>query len=64
MGRADVTGHTHGEIMRTFTPGRALLLTIIAALAASAQLWVLMLSPTEARRKAGLLSPHFWLRDL
>jgi hypothetical protein len=36
----------------------------IAALAASAQLWVLMLSPTEARRKAGLLSPHFWLRDL
>ena len=36
----------------------------IAALAASAQLWVLMLSPAEARRKAGLLSPHFWLRDL
>jgi hypothetical protein len=36
----------------------------IAALAASAQLWVLMLSPTEARRKAGLSSPHFWLRDL
>ncbi|MGQ0715099.1 MAG: transposase [Gemmatimonadaceae bacterium] len=36
----------------------------IAALAASAQLWVLMLSPTEARRKAGMLSRHFWLRDL
>jgi hypothetical protein len=36
----------------------------IAALAASAQLWVLMLSPSEARHKAGLLSPHFWLRDL
>jgi hypothetical protein len=36
----------------------------IAALAASAMLWVLMLSPTEARRKAGMLSPHFWLRDL
>ena len=36
----------------------------IAALAASAMLWVLMLSPTEARRKAGMLSPRFWLRDL
>lgn len=36
----------------------------VAALATSAQLWVLMLSPAEARRKAGLLSPHFWLRDL
>ncbi len=36
----------------------------IAALASSAMLWVLMLSPAEARRKAGLLSPHFWLRDL
>jgi transposase len=36
----------------------------IAALATSAMLWVLMLSPIEARRKAGLLSPHFWLRDL
>jgi len=36
----------------------------VAALATSAHLWVLMLSPAEARRKAGLLSPHFWLRDL
>lgn len=36
----------------------------IAALATSAMLWVLMLSPADARRKAGLLSPHFWLRDL
>lgn len=36
----------------------------VAALAASAQLWVLMLSPNDARRKAGLLSPHFWLRNL
>ena len=36
----------------------------IVALATSAMLWVLMLSPTEARRKAGMLSPHFWLRDL
>jgi transposase len=36
----------------------------IEALAASAMLWVLMLSPTAARRKAGMLSPHFWLRDL
>ena len=36
----------------------------IDALAISAMLWVLMLSPTEARRKAGMLSPDFWLRDL
>lgn len=36
----------------------------IVALAISAMLWVLMLSPTEARRKAGMLSPHFWLRDV
>jgi transposase len=36
----------------------------IAALATMAMLWVLMLSPTEARRKAGMLSPHFWLRNL
>jgi len=34
------------------------------ALATSAMLWVLMLSPTEARRKAGMLSRHYWLRDL
>jgi len=27
-------------------------------------LWVLMLSPQEARRKAGLASPNFWLRSL
>jgi hypothetical protein len=36
----------------------------IEALAASAMLWVLLLTTTEARRKAGMLSPHFWLRDL
>jgi transposase len=36
----------------------------VAALATSAMLWVLMLSPVDARRKAGLLSPHFWLRNL
>jgi hypothetical protein len=36
----------------------------VAALATMATLWVLMLSPTEARRKAGMLSPHFWLRNL
>jgi transposase len=36
----------------------------IAALATMAMLWVLMLSPPEARRKAGMLSPHFWLRSL
>lgn len=36
----------------------------IAALAASAMLWVLMLSPTEARRKAGMMSLNFWLHSL
>lgn len=36
----------------------------VTALAVAAMLWVLMLSPHEARRKAGLLSPNFWLRDL
>jgi transposase len=36
----------------------------IEALAASGALWVLMLSPADARRKAGMSSPHFWLRDL
>lgn len=36
----------------------------VDALATSAMLWVVMLTPTEARRKSGMLSPHFWLRDL
>lgn len=36
----------------------------IDVLAISAMLWVLMLSPSEARRKAGMVSPNFWLRDL
>lgn len=36
----------------------------VATLATMATLWVLMLSPTEARRKAGMLSPRFWLREL
>lgn len=36
----------------------------IEVLAKSAMLWVLMLTPTQARSKAGMLSSHFWLRDL
>lgn len=36
----------------------------IDALAISAMLWVLMLSPSDARRKASMSSPDFWLRDL
>lgn len=36
----------------------------VDALATAAMLWVVMLTPTEARRKSGMLSPHFWLRDL
>ncbi len=34
----------------------------IDALATSAMLWVVLLTATEARRKAGMLSPHFWLQ--
>lgn len=36
----------------------------IDILATSAALWVLLLRPSEARRKAGLLSPHCWLKDV
>jgi len=36
----------------------------VATLVSAAMLWVLMLSPSEARRLAGMQSPHFWLRDL
>jgi transposase len=36
----------------------------VATLASAAMLWTLMLSPTDARRLAGMLSPHFWLRGL
>jgi RND family efflux transporter MFP subunit len=34
---ADVTGHTYGETMRTFTPGRALMLAILAVLTACSE---------------------------
>ena len=36
----------------------------IDALAAEAAAWVLALTPTEARRKAGMVAPQFWLRRL
>ena len=36
----------------------------IDALAAEAAAWVLGLPPTEARRKAGMAAPQFWLRRL
>jgi len=36
----------------------------IDALAAEAAEWVLDLTPTAARRKAGMLSEHFWLKHL
>jgi len=36
----------------------------VDGLAAAAALWVLLLTPTEACRKAGLLSAHFWLKNL
>lgn len=32
--------------------------------AAAAEAWVVELTPREALRKAGVLSEHFWLRDL
>src|SRR5215218_4215013 len=34
------------------------------ALASNAAGWVLGLTPQQARRKAGMTSPHFWLRNL
>jgi RND family efflux transporter MFP subunit len=34
---ADVTGHTYGETMRTFTPGRALMLAALAVLTACSE---------------------------
>ncbi len=36
----------------------------IEVLAAAAETWVLGLTPHEARRKAGVLSNHFWLKPL
>lgn len=36
----------------------------IDVLAAQASEWVLDLSPTEARRKAGMLAEHYWLKNL
>jgi transposase len=36
----------------------------VDALAAAAALWVLLLTPTTARRKAGMLSRHFWLKNV
>lgn len=36
----------------------------IDALATEAADWVLALTPTQARRKAGMASEHFWLRQL
>jgi transposase len=36
----------------------------IDALADEAAAWVLGLTPTEARRKAGMAAPQFWLRRL
>ena len=37
---------------------------IIDVLATQATTWVLALTPTEARRKAGMLSDHFWLKKV
>jgi hypothetical protein len=36
----------------------------IDALAGDAATWVLTLTPQQARRKAGMMSKHFWLRKL
>jgi len=36
----------------------------IEALLARAALWVLCLTPAQARIKAGMASDHFWLRNL
>ena len=50
------------ELKRVFAANRQAM--NIDALATSAILWVLLLSPTQARRKARLLSPHYWPPDL
>lgn len=36
----------------------------IDAVAAEAAAWVLILTPQQARRKAGMMSQHFWLKKL
>jgi transposase len=36
----------------------------VDALADEAAAWVLALTPAQARRKAGMASPHFWLKRL
>ena len=36
----------------------------VDVLAAQASAWVLALTPTEARRKAGMLADHYWLKHL
>ncbi len=36
----------------------------IDTLARDAKAWILNLSPQQARRKAGMCSKHFWLKDL
>jgi transposase len=38
--------------------------TSVNALASDAADWVLELTPHQARRKAGMTSAHFWLRNL
>ena len=38
--------------------------TSVNALASDAADWVLRLTPQQARRKAGMASKHFWLRNL
>jgi len=36
----------------------------VSDLATDAAAWVPMLTPQQARRKAGIASQHFWLRKL
>ena len=55
-------------LARAQAPGRRFLrnrqAASIDALAVEATAWVLGLTPTQARRKAGMAAPQFWLRRL
>ena len=54
--------HLWRELKRLIAANRQA--TSVVALASDAADWVLGLNPQQARRKAGMTSKHFWLRNL
>jgi transposase len=54
--------HLWRELKRLIAANRQA--TSVDALARDAADWVLGLAPQQARRKAGMASRHFWLRNL